>query len=242
MGCMHSTDNTNTFDVDRFRSEALKASGQVKQQIQRQLTKATRQITQVVVDDNTDKEGKEDKEGKGDKENREDHTHIVKLLQMSEDEMYDVDETDYTDMTMAVRMVDIYDGDTFTCLFWDPYMKRYNKKRCRSNGINAPEMHPKLNAKHRNRQIRWANAAKDALVAWANAPNCIYVCTTQGEREKFGRLLVEIYRMPVGSVKGDPFTMGNDIHDILDQRDSMSEYMLANTKSKKYDGGKKEDW
>ncbi len=178
-------------------------------------------------------------------------TQVNKLMTMTEDDMDEIEETDYVNMEMVVRLVDIYDGDTFTCLFWDPYMKRYNKKRCRSNGIDAPEMKPPKNMEHRDRWIRYANEAKEALTKWANEPNCIYICRTEHKREKFGRLLVEIYKYYLtqqGDVKqrrlrtAESIYLMKDFEDVIDESEPMSKFMLANTKSRPYDGGKKEDW
>lgn len=178
-------------------------------------------------------------------------TQIGKLMSMTEDEMDDIEEQDYVDMEMIVRIVDIYDGDTFTCLFWDPYMKRYNKKRCRSNGIDAPEMKPRKDMEHRDRWIRYAVEAKETLIKWANEPNCIYVCKTEPKREKFGRLLVEIYKyhlVPQPEIKqkrlytAESIYMMKNLENVIDNSESMSSFMLSNTKSRAYDGGKKEEW
>lgn len=168
---------------------------------------------------------------------------IHDLIGMNDDDLTSIEETDYTGLTTIVRITNAYDGDTFDIVFWDPFMKRYNRKRCRLYGIDAPEKRPLRSTKNRNRVIGSAIEARNILEIWSNNPRCIYICTIHEKREKYGRLLVDVCRYDMSNTKFSVDTIckmnNDDFEDIIDISDDLGKHMLANTNSVPYFGGTK---
>lgn len=162
---------------------------------------------------------------------------IRELRNMTDGELDNLEETNYTDILLCVRVTDVYDGDTFTCVFWDPYMNRFNSKRCRLNGVDAPEMKPPLANKNRDREKKLALESKGALIKWVN--DGYLVCRTY-KWEKWGRLLVDIYKFDEDTFADrDPFTCNEDIRRLLTEENALSEYMVDNDHAVYYKGDKK---
>jgi endonuclease YncB( thermonuclease family) len=159
----------------------------------------------------------------------------LELIDWSVAMLEDVEETDYTNICMFVRIIDIYDGDTFSCVFWDYYMNRWNRKRCRVVGIDTPEMRTRKNIPNRDEEKEKAQEAKDILYSWANKPDRIYIARTEPKRDKYGRLLVDVYRFKI-----DENSTQKKLEDYeLTPEHSLSQYMLKHAPCKEYNGGKK---
>ena len=154
-----------------------------------------------------------------------------KLFFMSDEELANIIETDYRGLTMFVRIINVYDGDTFTCVFWDPHMEIFNSKRCRLNGVDAPEMKPLRNKPNRIHEKKMAIEAKEALINWANTPYLL--CKTSDEKEKYGRLLVDIYKVTEDDIHN------KDLSSLMIDENSLTQYMLDETESVIYYGGTK---
>lgn len=77
-----------------------------------------------------------------------------------------------------MKVVDVYDGDTFTVIFVDDDRK-IKRRRCRVNGIDTPEM--------RGNDKENAISAKKRLVELL--PKGVFKCKVTG-LDKYGRLLV----------------------------------------------------
>jgi endonuclease YncB( thermonuclease family) len=84
-----------------------------------------------------------------------------------------------TTRKICMRVVDIYDGDTFTVVLVDSDEK-IRRRRCRLMGIDTPEM--KKDTKES--AIRAKNRLAELL------PRMPFYCSTHGF-DKYGRLLVE---------------------------------------------------
>lgn len=78
------------------------------------------------------------------------------------------------------KVVNVYDGDTFKCIFW--YNDAHYKFKCRMLGINAPELRKANPDSYKSR---------DALRELIN--NQI-VSIEIGKFDCFGRLLVTVYK------------------------------------------------
>jgi endonuclease YncB( thermonuclease family) len=115
-----------------------------------------------------------------------------------------------TGETVRARVVDVYDGDTFTAVFCLPGVQIATKMKCRLNGLDTPELHPPLGGEHSRR----AEAIQRALAARARLCELVTDCPSPfapgrlGDRvdsenrrivdlechglDKYGRLLVTV--------------------------------------------------
>lgn len=86
------------------------------------------------------------------------------------------------------KIVDIYDGDTCTAVFYQ--YGKFRKYKIRMNGYDSPEMKPSL--KKENRSIEIENA-KEAKLQIENKILNKIVTLECGDFDKYGRLLGTIY-------------------------------------------------
>ena len=70
----------------------------------------------------------------------------------------DVEMFSLNGMTFNAKVVDVYDGDTCTVIFY--YKDEPIKFKCRCKGYDSPEMKPPKDAKNRDDIIKNANLAK----------------------------------------------------------------------------------
>jgi len=104
----------------------------------------------------------------------------------------DVDNIDYFTFqgkTFHAKPCRIYDGDTFTSVFW--YKDEWIKWRCRSFGYDSPELKPRLSEPDRNTTIALAKQARDRFSELLfKSDNITIHCH---EFDKYGRILVTVY-------------------------------------------------
>lgn len=119
------------------------------------------------------------------------------------------------------RVVDVYDGDTVTVVFY--YNNQPIKQKMRLIGYDTPEMKPKMTMQNRDKYVAAANKAKCFLkqlilnkVVWIELKR----------EEKYGRLL--------GDMK-----VYNNQHEITA---SVCDVMLKHGYGKKYAGGCKSEF
>lgn len=79
------------------------------------------------------------------------------------------------------RIIDVYDGDTFTCIL--PYEDGFYKFKCRLNGIDCPELRT-----NNPREKEEALKAKNFVVKYMN----LILRMECGKFDKYGRLLVNV--------------------------------------------------
>lgn len=89
------------------------------------------------------------------------------------------------------KIVDVYDGDTFTAVF--KYNKKYMKYKFRTYGYDSPEMKPLKSKPNRDEEKKKAVIARDAfkdVTDWENS----LVTLDMLEFDKYGRILVNVYK------------------------------------------------
>lgn len=112
------------------------------------------------------------------------------------------------------KVVSIYDGDTCTVVFKNN--KELQKYKVRMTGYDSPEIKPRKNVENREKIIKEAKKAKNALQTIINDKLVLIKC---GKWDKYGRLL------------GTLFTIKNNIN--------INEWMINNNYGYAYDGGTK---
>ena len=118
------------------------------------------------------------------------------------------------------KIVDVYDGDTCTAIFWQNF--KYRKYKIRMLGYDSPEMKPSLQKENREAEIEAAKLAKQALKDWVDNKIVILHC---GNFDKYGRLLGTLYK---------PGTYCRSSINI-------NEWMIDNNYGYRYDGGTKKN-
>ena len=90
---------------------------------------------------------------------------------------------------IEVRLVSVYDGDTYTVAYYDPLVKKIVKKSCRVLGYDAPEMKPPKNAPNREYTKERALLAKKIAEDILNQRPNVFKLDVTG-LDKYGRWLV----------------------------------------------------
>ena len=90
-----------------------------------------------------------------------------------------------------VKIVDVYDGDTFTGIF--QYKNDILKYKFRCYGYDSPEMKPLKSIPNRD-EIK--AKAKEAKLKFIDLANCerSFVIVEFGDFDKYGRILAKVYR------------------------------------------------
>jgi len=114
----------------------------------------------------------------------------------------------------------IYDGDTFSLLFF--YKDEVIKYRCRCTGYDSPEMKPSLSNPNRDNEKELAHKAKDRLIELLTKHETKMIKVKCGNFDKYGRILIEMWNM-------------------VDE-ESINEIMVKDGHGKTYNGGTKEKW
>ncbi len=98
-------------------------------------------------------------------------------------------------MRFIARVVDVYDGDTFTALF--VYENRPYKYRIRCLGYNSPEIRPPLKTENREQVIEQAKKARDRLreLLCSHPSHCVQLYCHHFD--KYGRILGEVFPLGV---------------------------------------------
>lgn len=118
------------------------------------------------------------------------------------------------------RIVDVYDGDTITILYFnDVYCKDIRKEKFRLYGVDTPELKPLKTAENREMIIDKAKEAKNYLSDLI-LNKTVYISFT--EEEKYGRRMGTIY------LSNSPYEK------------SVNDLLVEKGHAKKYYGGKKE--
>ncbi len=129
----------------------------------------------------------------------------------------------FKDKVIIARVIDVYDGDTFTALF--EYNGEIMKYKCRCMGYDCAEMKPKKDDPNRDAQKILAVAAKNRFIELIGGIDSIVQMKCL-EFDKYGRILTYVY------------TLENDIkHD-----ESVNSIMIREKHGKPYEGGTKEEW
>ncbi len=134
-----------------------------------------------------------------------------RLLVVTDD---DVPAFSYAGQTFPVKIVDVYDGDTFTgCFFENGALKKY-KFRC--EGYDSAEIRQKRDDPDRELNKKRACADRDylsQLILAASGDTMVLSCAF-GKFDKYGRVLVQlpadgsINRDMVASGHGYPYNGG----------------------------------
>lgn len=90
----------------------------------------------------------------------------------------------------SAKIVDVYDGDTFTACFY--YQKRIYKYKFRTLGYDSPEMKPLRNKSNREQEIELAKRAREKFIELSNCQNDL-VILHMGKFDKYGRILVTVF-------------------------------------------------
>jgi endonuclease YncB( thermonuclease family) len=96
----------------------------------------------------------------------------------------------FNEQEKICKIVDVYDGDTFTACFY--HGNEIIKYKCRSNGYDSPEMRPRLNVPNRELEKIKAKEAKQKFIEFSNCENDL-VKVKFGKFDKYGRILAEVY-------------------------------------------------
>lgn len=129
----------------------------------------------------------------------------------------------FKDKVIIARVIDVYDGDTFTALF--EYNGEIMKYKCRAMGYDCAEMKPKKDDPNRDQEKALALKAKNRFIELIGGIDSIVQMKCL-EFDKYGRILTYVY------------TLENDIkHD-----ESINSIMIREKHGKPYDGGTKEEW
>lgn len=115
------------------------------------------------------------------------------------------------DYSTWVRVVDVYDGDTFKVIM--SYRGYVNQWTVRMNGYDSPEMKPLKSNPNRDKEKEAAKKAREALIT--QFKNNIFIRIVGFD--KYGRLLVEAYN----------------------GKTHINNWMIQNGYGYPYDGGKK---
>lgn len=134
-------------------------------------------------------------------------------------------------------VVDVYDGDTITCVF-DPFPEsQYSKKywfKVRLMGIDTPEMKPTKSPAGRpytseEKKYIKSLAEQARKILQEHILNNEIIIHIHDVREKYGRLLGDIY----------PISCADQ---LLSNEDSYNHMLCNTTLARRYTGGTKYDW
>lgn len=89
------------------------------------------------------------------------------------------------------KIVDVYDGDTFTACF--KYNKQIIKYKFRTYGYDSPEMKPLKTKPNREQEKKKAVEAREAFKQITNWETSL-VTLKMMKFDKYGRILVNVYK------------------------------------------------
>ncbi len=125
----------------------------------------------------------------------------------------DISFFNFHNVKTKAKVVDIYDGDTITIVFY--YYNMFIKYKVRLIGYDSPEMKPLKSIDNRELHLKCASIVKDILCN--KILNKIIDVEFQSENDKYGRLLCKAYYENV----------------------CINDFMIENGYGKPYDGNKK---
>lgn len=126
----------------------------------------------------------------------------------------------FKDKTFYAMHCNIYDGDTFSALFY--YNGEIIKYKCRCMGYDSPEMKPLLSNENRIHEKELAHLAKDRLEELLNKHPSKLIKIECLNFDKYGRLLVNVW---------------NNVDEKM-----INIIMVEEGHGKLYSGGTKEKW
>jgi micrococcal nuclease len=111
-----------------------------------------------------------------------------KLLKLNNE---DIPLFTFNGYTCLAKIVDVYDGDTFTGCF--KYNGKIMKYKFRTYGYDSPEMKPLKSKHNRDEEKKKAVEAREAFKQITNWNNSL-VLLKMGKFDKYGRILVNVYK------------------------------------------------
>ena len=93
--------------------------------------------------------------------------------------------------TCLAKIVDVYDGDTFTACF--NYNDKIMKYKFRTYGYDSPEMRPLKSKPNRDEEKKKAIEAREAFKLITNWNNSL-ITLKMMKFDKYGRILVEVFK------------------------------------------------
>ena len=134
------------------------------------------------------------------------------------------------------KIVDIYDGDTCTIIFY--YKNEFMKLKCRLNGIDCPEMRPPKSKVGREEEIKQAILARNKVISMGTSlgelPDIIPKDALK-ERMNSNTKIITIHLY-------DFDKYGRVLAELIVDDISINEYLVENKYAKKYDGGTKDEF
>jgi endonuclease YncB( thermonuclease family) len=127
-------------------------------------------------------------------------------------------------ITTKCRIVDVYDGDTVTIVFY--YNEYPIKTKFRMFGYDSPEIKPKKITPNYEMHKSAGKIAKERL-SEKILNKVLWVCFE--EEEKYGRAMGTLFEI-------------SDENKFAGNEKSINVWMVDNGFGKKYDGGKKEEF
>jgi endonuclease YncB( thermonuclease family) len=129
----------------------------------------------------------------------------------------------FKDKVIIARVVDVYDGDTFTALF--EYNGEIMKYKCRAMGYDCAEMKPKKDDPNRDQEKALALKAKNRFIELMGGEDSMIQMKCL-EFDKYGRILTYVY----------------PLHGDIQNDESINNAMIREGHGKAYSGGTKEEW
>jgi micrococcal nuclease len=142
-----------------------------------------------------------------------DHTN-----ELRNNDFKNMKELTFEGMITQAKVVDVYDGDTVTIVFY--YNDMPIKHKFRIYGCDTPELKPKLNILNREEHVQAAKCVKE-YVTKLLMNKIVWIKFTK--KEKYGRLMGNIY-----------------LDNQLSQ--NVSDMIIKNGYSKPYYGGRKKEF
>jgi endonuclease YncB( thermonuclease family) len=129
----------------------------------------------------------------------------------------------FKDKVIIARVVDVYDGDTFTALF--EYNGEIMKYKCRAMGYDCAEMKPRKDDPNRDQEKALALKAKKRFIELMGGEDTMIQMKCL-EFDKYGRILTYVY----------------PLHGDIQNDESINNAMIHEGHGKAYSGGTKEEW
>jgi endonuclease YncB( thermonuclease family) len=114
----------------------------------------------------------------------------LSLQMVPENKINDLPRYNYKGRRLAVKVCEIYDGDTCSIVFRAG--SKLKKFRVRCYGYDSPEMKPPRAQENRDEEIRKAKLAKARFAELTQSTS--YMIAECMEFDKYGRLLVRFYQ------------------------------------------------
>jgi endonuclease YncB( thermonuclease family) len=110
------------------------------------------------------------------------------LLKITKD---DLDYFSFNGLKMKVKIVDVYDGDTFTGCFY--FKNEIIKYKFRCFGYNSPEIKPLKSLENRDIEIKNALIAKHKFIEYIEFYKGDLIEVEFNKFDKYGRILAILY-------------------------------------------------